>query len=59
MSGTNMCFVSSAKNVFNSTEEIKMKSIVGTWDWGTDIFLKPFTDAWDVIKFIFNTTIYR
>ncbi len=31
-----------------------MKSIDGTWDWGTDIPLKPFTDAWDVTKFIYN-----
>jgi hypothetical protein len=42
------------KNVFSDKPVIKMKGIEGQWNWGSDIFLKPFTEAWDVIKFITN-----
>ena len=42
------------KNVFSDKEKIKMKSIEGDWDWGSSIFLDPFTEAWDVIKFVSN-----
>ena len=42
------------KNVFSDKEKIKMKGIEGEFDWGSDIFFKPFTESWDVIKFITN-----
>lgn len=55
------CFICTAhalgnflKNVFSNQGKIKMKSIEGEWDWGSGIFLDPFTGAWDVIKFFTN-----
>jgi len=42
------------KNVFSDKPIIKMKGIEGEWEWGSDIFLKPFIEAWDVIKLITN-----
>jgi hypothetical protein len=42
------------KNVFCDKMKIKIKGIEGDFDWGTDIFLEPFTEAWDVIKFVTN-----
>ena len=45
------------KNVFCDNEIIRMKSIVGQFEWDSDIFLEPFRDAWEVIKFITNHSI--
>ena len=42
------------ENVFSDKPKIKIKGIDGDFEWGSDIFLKPFTEAWDVIKFITN-----
>ena len=58
------CFICSAhsfdnffKNVFSDKIKIKIKSIENVFDWGTDIFLEHFTEAWDVIKFVTNHSI--
>jgi hypothetical protein len=45
------------KNVFSDKEKIKMKSIVGEFDWDSNIFLEPFTEAWKVIQFLSNHSI--
>ena len=42
------------KNVFSDKPRIKIKGIEDDFEWGSDIFLKPFTEAWDVIKFVTN-----